>query len=603
MITYKKLTWSNCFSYGKNNSIDFTANSITQLVGSNGNGKSSIALILEEVLFNKNSKGIKKAGILNRFSSDKSYSIELQFDKDGTEYSVKTSRGSTQKISLYRDGVDISSHTATQTLEQLEGIIGYDHKIFSQIVYQNSASSLEFLTATDTARKRFLIELLDLGIYTKASDIIKFKLTELNKQLLILNTQITQLESWLNKYSKNKLDYINLKEELPPLVVEAEKLTILNIKLRDLDSENKKIAQNIKYGELLSQVKLIELPDQKYSESELDIAKAQVSKTKTLISKTEADINKLLGVKTKCPTCGSTLPHNHSNIPEQIQEYRAALVDLKNNLVDEEMTVSRLLNLKQIYLDAEKAQSEYENYYRLYKPEMPKEILNKVSLETEVTLLNSAINKRNLDIQEIVKYNQKASANNAEVAVIKEQIESTTKELLNLKLKLNELCREITVYDVLAKAFSTTGLVAYKIECLVKGLEGLTNEYLLELSDGRFQLSFEIAQSDKLNVVITDNDQDIDITALSNGERARVNVATLLAIRKLMQSLSNTRSNLLILDETMEHLDPYGKEKLVEILLNEESLNTILISHSFTHPLIERVSIVKENNMSRIECA
>ncbi len=121
------------------------------------------------------------------------------------------------------------------------------------------------------------------------------------------------------------------------------------------------------------------------------------------------------------------------------------------------------------------------------------------------------------------------------------------------------------------------------------------------MADGRFQLSFEISQSDKLNVVITDNGTDIDIAALSTGERARVNVATLLAIRRLMQNLSNTRTNLLILDETIENLDADGKERLIEILLNEPDLNTVLISHSFTHPLIDRVSIVKERNMSRID--
>ena len=67
MITIKQLRWANAFSYGKDNVINFVAAPLTQLVGRNGHGKSSIALILEEVLFNKNSKGIKKADILNRY--------------------------------------------------------------------------------------------------------------------------------------------------------------------------------------------------------------------------------------------------------------------------------------------------------------------------------------------------------------------------------------------------------------------------------------------------------------------------------------------------------------------------------------------------------
>ena len=65
MITLKKLKWNNCFSYGEDNILDLNDSTVTQLVGTNGAGKSSIPLILEEVLFNKNSKGIKKADIAN----------------------------------------------------------------------------------------------------------------------------------------------------------------------------------------------------------------------------------------------------------------------------------------------------------------------------------------------------------------------------------------------------------------------------------------------------------------------------------------------------------------------------------------------------------
>jgi DNA repair exonuclease SbcCD ATPase subunit len=91
------------------------------------------------------------------------------------------------------------------------------------------------------------------------------------------------------------------------------------------------------------------------------------------------------------------------------------------------------------------------------------------------------------------------------------------------------------------------------------------------------------------------------ILALSGGEKARVNVATLLAIRKLMQTLSSSRINLLILDETVETLDTDGKEKLVEVLIQEEHLNTFLVSHGFSHPLLEKINVIKRNNISQIE--
>ena len=167
--------------------------------------------------------------------------------------------------------------------------------------------------------------------------------------------------------------------------------------------------------------------------------------------------------------------------------------------------------------------------------------------------------------------------------------------------ELSIVNNKLGLLQLLQKTFSTNGLIAYKIECMVKDLEDLANRYLNEFSSGRFQLGFKVSSSDKLNVVITDNGKDIDITALSGGERTRVNTATLLAIRKLMQSLSSARINLLILDETIDALDVEGKEKLIEILLSEEHLNTFLVSHGFSHPLLEKIIVVKEHNISRLE--
>ena len=70
MITLKTLQWDNCFSYGSGNSIDLSENNLTQLIGKNGAGKSSIPLILEEVLFNKNSKNIKKTQKTQKMSKN-----------------------------------------------------------------------------------------------------------------------------------------------------------------------------------------------------------------------------------------------------------------------------------------------------------------------------------------------------------------------------------------------------------------------------------------------------------------------------------------------------------------------------------------------------
>ena len=99
---------------------------------------------------------------------------------------------------------------------------------------------------------------------------------------------------------------------------------------------------------------------------------------------------------------------------------------------------------------------------------------------------------------------------------------------------------------------------------------------------------------------ITDTGNIIDILALSSGELARVNTATLLAIRKLMGSISKSRINVLFLDEVINVLDETGRERMVEVLLRED-LNTYIVSHGWTHPLLEKIEVVKNGNVSSLE--
>jgi DNA repair exonuclease SbcCD ATPase subunit len=611
MITIKQLKWSNAFSYGPDNTIDFVAAPLTQLVGKNGHGKSSIALILEEVLFNKNSKGIKKADILNRYVKDKTYSIELDFDKDGVDYKIKSTRGTTQTVKLFKNSVDISSHTATATYKAIEDIIGFDHKTFSQIVYQSNASSLEFLTAADTARKKFLIEILNLGKYTQAQEVFKAVAQDLTKDIAAAQSQVNTVNSWLDKYSKTDLthkEYCEVPVIKDYLVSESSEL---DSQIRGLESINKKITQNNTYKQIQSKIKLFPLPDKPVDNVTAIMPEAKQLLTESIelnksVKDSEAFVKKIGALHGTCPTCLQTI--DEAKIAALVDDQSKIQNDARARIANISARTTEIENLRSEYTTklntwetANKSKDEWEKYHQLIDSSLEETLLDKNELEVKFSQLQSEIASLRAAISLAEKQNIAASAHNAKVDTISTQLAEMNSELETYSFKLHELSEKMSIVSVLNKTFSTTGLVAYKIECLVKDLEEITNQYLVDLSDGRFQISFKISSSDKLNVVITDNGKDIEMLALSGGEKARVNVATLLAIRKLMQTLSSSRINLLILDETVEALDTDGKEKLVEVLLSEEHLNTFLVSHGFTHPLLEKVNVVKHNNLSQIE--
>lgn len=611
MITLKTLRWSNAFSYGKDNAVSFINSPLTQLVGKNGHGKSSVALILEEVLFNKNSKGIKKADILNRYIKDKNYSIELDFDKDGTEYQIKSTRGTTQGVKLYKEGNDISAHTATATYKIIEDILGFDHKTFAQIVYQSSASSLEFLTAPDTARKKFLIELLNLGKYTKAQEIFKEVATSVGKEITIVDSQIKTVNSWLDKYGSTDLtlkEYVEVPVVADHLISGQAEITA---KLSNLEQTNRKITNNNIYKQVQAGISLFPIPPEPSSLDQTIKTKADNAATEQIelnksIRDSQLFVKKMNGLSGTCPTCLQTIDSAKIELllNEQKDLQKAATLrfqELNKFLEESSEDQQKVYRETAEFNKATKAREEWEKYHTLIDTSLSEELLDKHDLQRQFDDLQHKITDLKSLITKAEKQNREAEAHNAKVEIVSKQLVEMNEDLEEHSGTLHELSEKMGLINILTKTFSTTGLVAYKIECLVKDLEELTNNYLVDLSDGRFQIAFRISSSDKLNVVITDNSKDIDILALSGGERARVNVATLLAIRKLMQSLSSSRINLLILDETVETLDVDGKEKLVEVLLNEEYLNTFLVSHGFTHPLLEKINVVKKNNISQIE--
>ena len=209
MIILQKLKWDNCFSYGAGNEIDLSESTLTQLVGTNGVGKSSIPLILEEVLFNKNSKNVKKADIANRYVNN-GYNISLSFTVDSSEYVISVNRKSALKCKLTKDGEDISSHTASNTYKTLGDILGIDFKTFSQLVYQNTNASLQFLTATDTNRKKFLIDLLKLDDYVAYFETFKEAVRVASTTITSEQAKIATIQKWL---SDNFLEDTSLLEK------------------------------------------------------------------------------------------------------------------------------------------------------------------------------------------------------------------------------------------------------------------------------------------------------------------------------------------------------------------------------------------------------
>ena len=597
MITLQTLKWDNCFSYGAGNELQLNDNTVTQILGTNGMGKSSIPLIIEEALYNKNSKGIKKADIPNRYVND-GYNIYLSFTKDEDRYEITVNRKTSIKVKLEKNSIDISSHTATNTYKNIQEVLGVDFKTFSQLVYQNTNASLQFLTATDANRKKFLIDLLHLEKYVELFDIFKGASREVSNTSATIAGKLATVEKWLET---NKLSDITI---LPMLDLEIDTsddekaLSSLMVEIENISEKNKKITTNNQYKSLLDQIDIAAIQNSKIRDYEsYDELQAELGSVQALATGAQRTLKKLEELKEICPACNQPIDvsaekamidverRKHEEALERVSEIKPRIIQIKENNAEFERNV--------------KAQKDWEDLLRSFDQSLPRNILDKYELEDELQNLQSKLQEAKRQLAENAAENERRTKLNTRIQVIQEQTAEFVEQQEEYDGKLAGNQKLESELDILKKSFSTNGLLAYKIENLVGELEEMANEYLAELSDGRFTLEF-VVSNDKLNVQITDNGNVVDILALSSGELARVNTATLIAIRKLMSSISKSKINILFLDEVTNVLDDQGREKLVEVLLRED-MNTYIVSHGWSHPLLEKIEVVKDGNISTLE--
>lgn len=594
MLILQELKWGNCFSYGDNNALKLNENNITQLIGENGSGKSSIALIIQEVLFNKNSKGVKKTDIGNR-ELNGNYWITLLFTYDNKSYELSLERKSSLKVKLKQDGVDISSHTAPGTFKTIEELLGIDFKIFVQLMYQSTTEGLSFLTATDTNRKRFLIDLFGLDEYEKYHEIFKKLLQDCSTEVTKIKGSIEAVNRWIAKNSE--VEGPKELQEEPELDLPEDNLRELKDRASRIKETNRRINTNNKYKELLSQIKF----DDKLASGitrETNSISSRLGEIASSIKGHKSFLSKMKTLEDKCPTCEQEIQKDL-----HVKFIQEATLAIKELAIEEEKLSSELKEITRLNKAIEENKSkkqEWESLFLQIDNSISTSVENIEELTEQIASLEKEISIQKNKYELIVKSNLEVEKHNSRIQVILQQLAEHSAELKQLETNLQDTMSKLSIMEILKKAFSTNGLVAHKLENLVKDIEELTNIYLSELSDGRFTLQFNVT-SDKLNVTLTDGGKEIDILALSSGELARVNTATLLSIRKMMNSISKTQINILFLDEVINVLDEFGREKLVEVLLKEEGLNTFLVSHGWSHPLLEKVQVLKSDNISRLK--
>ena len=287
----KTFEWSNMFSYGEDNIVDFTKlNGIVGMFAPNAQGKSSLLDALSFCLFDTCSRAFKAENVLNNKKKD--FYCKVNFEIDGQEYYIervaKKQRKGNVKVDVdfytiddIGEKVSMNGDQRRTTDVNIRKVIGsYDDFILTTLSSQIKNSV--FIEKTQKEKKTLLAQFMGLEIFdklwTSASHEIKdvaavlknFKQNDWERELSEIKEQKKQfkkvhtslLEERSDIQTKKKLienSILTLTKKLKPTdksVEDIDKLkenkNTLSKTLSDIDAELGEVDVRIEKASLLN---------------------------------------------------------------------------------------------------------------------------------------------------------------------------------------------------------------------------------------------------------------------------------------------------------------------------------------------------------------
>lgn len=319
-IKLKKVKFSNLFSYGEKNIVNFkNYNGMVSIIGENGSGKSSLIDVILFILFDKFSKG-KSKDALNIKTINGEGILELEVN--GAEYKIVRkleNRTKSSKIYIEKNGENISEDNKTKTDNLIKEIVGsYEEFITTNILLQNE---LEISSMNDVDKLKLLLELLNINKYEEIKKTMEKKKNSLKRNINALVKE-TDKYSLIIKNKKNiNDDIIKNEKELEELdnklkdiikrkckyECDIENLNINDYDMEEIEKEIKKLKKKIKnmknnetsidelediVEELKKEVYELNLQKSGVKNIKIDKEKIEISlqNTKNLIEKTKNSI-------------------------------------------------------------------------------------------------------------------------------------------------------------------------------------------------------------------------------------------------------------------------------------------------------------------------
>lgn len=546
----KKIEWRNFSSYGNRiQTLDLSGqNSLFQIVGENGAGKSTISQVITFGLYGK-LEGKKLKDIPNRINGNAWVRITL----DHQSMDVVIERGLDPNIfRVFLEGKEFDQ-AGTRSLQDflVDDILGIPYYVFNNTISLSVNDFKSFLKMSVSDKRAIIDKIFGFHILNQMREILKSELKKLKESI----------DTLIGKKSSLELSIKNTQEEMENL------LLILETQNNTIDAE---LEKNLKTFQELKKLHDEKFQEFKNTHSSL-VQKA--NSTTSLLYETESQLREIvhklkLYDSKRCPTCSSSLDSDFH------QGVKSSLVESKTQLEADLVEIKSQKN----ELDSEKEKAQ----------DISQKFIEK----------GTKITARIQQIQDQIKESTKKSQNNQTESLERimgsfESEKSTVTETLQQTEERQYWMKSID--EILGEK----GVKQMAIRTILPSLNSEITNLLAKMN-----LQHQVVFDEEFNSQIYHMGIEIPVQTLSTGEMKKIDFIVLIAILKLMKMKFNS-INLLFLDELFSSVDPDGVHSILSILKSISSdlgLNIFVINHApMPHEIFDfKLDIVKKNNFSSI---
>lgn len=541
MIIIEDVTVQNFMSYGNiPTTFNLVAHVSTLMIGANGQGKSVISDALCFAFYGKPYRKIKVGQLVNSINRKASVAT-VNFKVDSTLYKVV--RGQKPKIfEIWKDGVLVEEEAATRDYQKyLETqVLKIAYKTFIQLVVMGSSNFVPFMSLETPARRDVIEDVLDISLFSSMNEILKERVKTTKTESALIEVQLDSAK----KETASQKRVIAILQEATDSRVAEETAEIERIEQLRTDVETQRERLNKMYAKFPAA-------------PEFD-PEALSTKTRSL-SIVEHDIKNLTGKITSihslqdCPTCMQVVADDHKEKISTVLGGQCSVLEETKHA--DELLIEKMREMKAAFERHSGLVSKYNS---------------------ELERLNSSIIAYGRDIESHQNNILKVGSDKGNITEEKERLNVIVDSALKIIQRRNELLEEKSMQDISGLLLKDSGIKASIIKEYIPVLNKLLNRYLSAFG---FDVNFHLDENFNETVLSRGRDE-FTYNSFSEGEKRKIDVAILLAFRRVTEMKNSATCNLLVMDEIVDSsLDPASREIFLDILAAEGG-NNFVISHT-----------------------